>query len=897
MTPSQRHSDEPREATIADEVTPELVLAHLATLAQPASIRHIAHGMGLKHRGRRYLPRVLQKLKKHGEVEETQGGRFRLAGTKHARQEAAGQAAAAKRVRAANEVASGEQLEQETPSTDAAAIADRRAAAGGASSAVSTTTSKITSGRGRDPNLVSGRIVAHRDGYAFLVPDSPMPRVEGDLFIGRDGLGDAMHGDRVLARIERRRADGRAEGRVVQIVAREHPTIVGLFRYGPHGNVVLPYDVRILHEVVIPPGAELTPELRQKAGETGSGGGPAANSRTRYPELDGAVVNVELTRFPKGGLAPAGRVIEILGRPGEIGVDVEIIIRKHHLPNVFPDQVQQEARATQAQVAESDLSGRRDFRHLPIVTIDGETARDFDDAVHVTALPNGHYELQVHIADVAHYVARGSGLDREARLRGTSVYFPNRAVPMLPEELSNGICSLNPKVDRLVMSVLMELDGAAKLLRAEFFQGVIRSAERMTYTNVNKVIEGDAEMTQRYAPLLSEFQRMKELALLLNKRRGARGSIDFDLPEAVIEFDDQGRMLSIARSERNIAHRLIEEFMLAANEAVAEYLEKRGVASLHRVHEKPDPKKVLEFEELAHAFGYSLGVEDLAERRITVRHGRARPQAREGRGGGGGRGRMRPMSVTMPAAEEVDIRPQHYQRLTEKIAGKPEERILSYLMLRSLKQARYAVDVLGHFALATKEYTHFTSPIRRYPDLIVHRALKWALENPDVAPLRAHVENVRTGKEETVAVLGPYRRVELQDIAAESSEAERRADAAERELMEWKTAQFMESHLGEEYSALIISVQKFGFFVELVEIFVEGLVSIDRLEELTGQRCAYHDRDHSIVCEPYRGSRRGGGARRTFRLGDRVRVRAERIGPFRHRVEFSLLEDGAGDSR
>ena len=894
MTPSQRHSDELREATIADEVTPELVLAHLATLAQPASIRHIAHGMGLKHRGRRYLPRVLQKLKKHGEVEETQGGRFRLAGTKHAKKEAAGQAAAAKRLSAANSApaAATASAEQETPNANA--VTDVHDAGTSTSRAASVARSNITSGRGRDPNLVPGRIVAHRDGYAFLVPDSPMPRVEGDLFIGRDGLGDAMHGDRVLARIERRRADGRAEGRVVQIVAREHPTIVGLFRYGPHGNMVLPYDVRILHEVVIPPGAELTPALREKISEAGGGGGAAANSRTRYPELDGAVVNVELTRFPKGGLAPAGRVIEILGRPGEIGVDVEIIIRKHHLPNIFPDEVQQEARATQAQVAERDLAGRRDFRHLPVVTIDGETARDFDDAVHVTALPNGHYELQVHIADVAHYVARGSGLDREARLRGTSVYFPNRAVPMLPEELSNGICSLNPKVDRLVMSVVMELDGAAKLLRAELFQGVIRSAERMTYTNVNKVIEGDTEVTQRYAPLVSEFQKMKELALLLNKRRRARGSIDFDLPEAVIEFDDEGRMLSIVRSERNIAHRLIEEFMLAANEAVAEYLEKRGVASLHRVHEKPDPKKVLEFEELAQAFGYSLGVEDLAERRVTVRHGRTRPQAREGRGG---RGRMRPMSVTMPAAEEVDIRPQHYQRLTEKIAGKPEERILSYLMLRSLKQARYAVDVLGHFALATKEYTHFTSPIRRYPDLIVHRALKWALENPDVAPLRAHVENARTGKQETVAVLGPYRRVELQDIAAESSEAERRADAAERELMEWKTAQFMESHLGEEYSALIISVQKFGFFVELVEIFVEGLVSIDRLEEFTGQRCAYHDRDHSIVCEPYRGSRRGGGARRRFRLGDRVKVRAERIDPFRHRVEFSVIDDGASDTR
>ena len=894
MTPSQRHSDELREATIADEVTPELVLAHLATLAQPASIRHIAHGMGLKHRGRRYLPRVLQKLKKHGEVEQTQGGRFRLAGTKHAKKEAAGQAAAAKRVSAANSApaAATASAEQETPNANA--VTDVHDAGTSTSRAASVARSNITSGRGRDPNLVPGRIVAHRDGYAFLVPDSPMPRVEGDLFIGRDGLGDAMHGDRVLARIERRRADGRAEGRVVQIVAREHPTIVGLFRYGPHGNMVLPYDVRILHEVVIPPGAELTPALREKISEAGGSGGAAANSRTRYPELDGAVVNVELTRFPKGGLAPAGRVIEILGRPGEIGVDVEIIIRKHHLPNIFPDEVQQEARATQAQVAERDLAGRRDFRHLPVVTIDGETARDFDDAVHVTALPNGHYELQVHIADVAHYVARGSGLDREARLRGTSVYFPNRAVPMLPEELSNGICSLNPKVDRLVMSVVMELDGAAKLLRAELFQGVIRSAERMTYTNVNKVIEGDTEMTRRYAPLVSEFQKMKELALLLNKRRRARGSIDFDLPEAVIEFDDEGRMLSIVRSERNIAHRLIEEFMLAANEAVAEYLEKRGVASLHRVHEKPDPKKVLEFEELAQAFGYSLGVEDLAERRVTVRHGRTRPQAREGRGG---RGRMRPMSVTMPAAEEVDIRPQHYQRLTEKIAGKPEERILSYLMLRSLKQARYAVDVLGHFALATKEYTHFTSPIRRYPDLIVHRALKWALENPDVAPLRAHVENARTGKQETVAVLGPYRRVELQDIAAESSEAERRADAAERELMEWKTAQFMESHLGEEYSALIISVQKFGFFVELVEIFVEGLVNIDRLEEFTGQRCAYHDRDHSIVCEPYRGSRRGGGARRRFRLGDRVKVRAERIDPFRHRVEFSVIDDGASDTR
>jgi ribonuclease R len=438
------------------------------------------------------------------------------------------------------------------------------------------------------------------------------------------------------------------------------------------------------------------------------------------------------------------------------------------------------------------------------------------------------------------------------------------------------------------MSVIMEMDAAGKMIHADFAPGVIRSAERMTYTNVNKVLEGDRETGERYARLAGEFQRMKELALLLNRRRDARGSIDFDLPEPLIEFDEEGRMKSIVRSERNIAHRIIEEFMLAANEAVAQYLERCGIASLHRVHEKPEPKKVLEFEELARAFGYSLGVEGIAERRIAVRHGLVKAPARGGGAGGASRGRMRPMDVVLPAAEEIDIRPQHYQRLTKKIAGKPEERILSYLMLRSLKQARYAAEALGHFALAVREYTHFTSPIRRYPDLIVHRALKWAFENPSASLPRAAPPIVQVSRKAPAAILGPYRRVELEEIASESSEAERRADSAERELMDWKTAQFMESRLGEEYDALIISVQKFGFFVELLEIFVEGLVSIDRLEEITGQRCVYREQDHAIVTEPHRGTR-GTNGRRIFRLGDRVRVRAERIDPFRHRVEFSVV--------
>ncbi|MGD0964118.1 MAG: RNB domain-containing ribonuclease [Candidatus Acidiferrales bacterium] len=836
----RQHTVEEQEPRPA-EVTREQVIAYLSAQSQPASIRQIAHGMDLKHRGRRFLPRIIEQLKKAGDIEEIHGGRYRLAGAKHT----------------------------ERPSKERAAPAKHDGRTG-----------ETGLRRAPDPNLIAGRMVAHRDGYGFVVPDQPIPGVEGDLFIGRDSMGDAMHGDRVLARIARRRNDGKAEGRVVQIVVREHPTLVGLFRYGPHSNYVLPYDTRIHHEVLIPPGDELSPDLRATLREA-SGADPSARRRVRLAELDGAVVNVEITRFPKGGLAPTARVLEILGRPGEIGVDVEIIIRKHHLPHTFPDEAIAEAKAAPQDVTEADLGGRRDFRGLPIVTIDGETARDFDDAVHVAPLPNGHYELQVHIADVAHYVRRAAPLDQEARLRGNSVYFPNRAVPMLPEELSNGICSLNPQVDRLVMSVLMEMDETGRMVRSECAPGVIRSIERMTYTNVHKVLEGDPQMTQRYEPLVGLFGRMKELALLLNRRRSDRGSIDFDLPEPIIEFNEQGRMQGVVRSVRNIAHRIIEEFMLAANEAVAQYLEKRGIASLHRVHEKPDPKKVLEFEELANAFGYSLGVEDLAERRIAVRHGQVQAAARAVRKG---RGRMRPMTVALPATQEIAILPQHYQRLAQKIAGKPEERILSYLMLRSLRQARYAADPLVHFALAVREYTHFTSPIRRYPDLIVHRILKWALENPAAQETRATI--TRGGREESVAMLGPYRRVELEGIASESSEAERRAEAAERELIEWKTAQFMESHLGEEYEALIISVQKFGFFVELVEIFVEGLVSIDRLEEWTGQQCVYRDRDHAIACEPHRHSR-GAKARHIYRIGDRIRVRADRIDPMRHRVEFS----------
>ena len=797
----------------------------------------------MRHAGRRALPKILSRLAHQGLVQEARG-RFQL------------QKDGARSKEKSSERQGGRSGERQ------GGRPGERAAAPPSEPSPKPSV--------RDPHLLTGRLVAHRDGYGFVVPETPRRDLDGDLFIPPDQLGDAMHGDRVMARIEQRRPPrpgvsggvGRAEGRIVRVLDRAHPSVVGLFRYGPRGNVVLPYEARILQEIVIPPGEELTPELQAKLAAQPSKG----QSATRFPELDGAVVNVELTRFPRGGVAPAGRVVEVLGRPGEFGVDIEILIRKHHLPHRFPEQVLEEARRAARPVNDAERDARRDFRHLPIVTIDGETARDFDDAVYVERRPGG-WHLQVHIADVAHYVQRDSPLDREARLRGTSVYFPDRAVPMLPEELSNGICSLNPREDRLVMSVLLDLDHSGEITSAEFTPGVIRSAERMTYTDVNLVLVRDAEVTARYASLAEHFLAMRDLAVILNQRRSRRGSMDFDLPEPVLTFDVEGHITGITRSERNMAHRLIEEFMLTANQAVAQYLERRGFLSLHRVHEKPDPKKVLEFEELAHAFGYSLGVPGLSERLIPVRHGRVAAPARAGRGAQRSSGvRERPMVVSLPGSQEFEIRPQHYQRLTLKIAGKPEERILSYLMLRSLKQARYTVQPLGHFALAFDQYTHFTSPIRRYPDLVVHRVLKSALSHPDMPGADA----------------SPYHLGELSGISAESSEAERRADAAERELMTWKTAQFMEQHLGEEYDALIISVQKFGFFVELTEIFVEGLVPINRLEEETGERCLYRERDHAIV------SGRGGHAR-VWRLGDRVRVVADRIDPIRRRVEFALV--------
>ncbi|HET7893600.1 MAG TPA: VacB/RNase II family 3'-5' exoribonuclease [Candidatus Sulfotelmatobacter sp.] len=760
-----------------------------------------------------------------------------------------------------------------------------------------------------DKNLVAGRLTMHRDGFGFVIPDakslnlSLKARLTGDIFIPPHLIGNAMHGDLVLVDVNNVRPDGRAEGRIVRPVMRANPTVVGTFHHGSRGGYVKPIDSKITQEILIPPGMdrpessanEVQPQRSQKSQRKKSVDrvlGDEVARRTQFDDLEGMVVDVEITDWPSPTQSLRGRVIEVLGREDDFGVDVEITIRKFHLPHHFPIAVLEEAQNASAVIPAQELHRRRDFRSLPIVTIDGETARDFDDAVYVHMLPNGNFELHVHIADVAQYVTPESALDQEARLRGTSVYFPDRAVPMLPLELSTDICSLRPQVERLVLSCVMEMDHRGEIVSYELSEGVIRSAERMTYTAVNAVLEGDAAARERYAPLVASFELMRDLALILNRKRQRRGSIDFDLPEPVIEFDELGLMKSIARSERNVAHRLIEEFMLSANECVAHHLESNRTASLYRVHEKPDAKRVYDFETIAATFGYSLGVGALPIHRVQMKTDR---RAAYGTG-------KRVREIEVP--KEVHITPRMYQKLAEKIAGKPEERILSYLMLRSLKQARYSEENLGHFALAATSYTHFTSPIRRYPDLIVHRILKNVLrqgqtskyqsQNPIVAAKGAtrggrldeekpspwsKRRDLAAHREAHEPLGGPIPLEELHEIAEESSQSERRADDAERDLMEWKKVKFMQDRVGEDFAGLVTSVTKFGFFVELTDLFVEGLVP---LNTLTDDRYTFHENTREII---------GQRSRKTYHLGQKIRVLVDRIDPVEKKIQFAVVEE------
>jgi ribonuclease R len=791
----------------------------------------------------------------------------------------------------------------------------------------------VRSGRDR---LLSGRLDLHRDGFGFVRPDSASPNTakDQDIFIPPNEINGAMQGDLVLVDEAPPGRDGRRSGRIARVLTRRNPTVVGIFYYArahrPHdpssltGNYVTPLDERISGPIFIPDGDETvltTPDtphrmIGDEARRTIQHHEP---KDPRHP-LEGLAVDVEITAFPTPGRPARGRLLEILGPPDAFGVDVEIIIRKHHIPHTFPAPVLAEAADRALETAGSltpdDLALREDFRAFPIVTIDGETARDFDDAVLVRPLPNGHTELHVHIADVSWYVRPGSALDTEARLRGTSVYFPDRAVPMLPHALSSGMCSLLPNEDRAVLSCIMEIDPRGEIVRYRVAEGLIRSTRRMTYTSVQHCLNASPSTHLRDAKAVPEptsediaereriafehpelpaaFDRMLELALRLNGKRVRRGSIDFDLPEPVVEFDPDGNMKAIVRSERGWSHRLIEEFMLSANECIARWLEDLAIPSLYRIHEMPDPKRIVDFEETAATFGHSLGLGNLPVRKLTMKSDRRDSRQRSSRG----RDSRAPQQHEIP--DSIPVTPQLYQKLVRRISGTPEERILAYLMLRSLKQARYAEKNEGHFALASPSYTHFTSPIRRYPDLIIHRLVRTMLRrnaNPhggpitstDPQPWQTEFDR-KLGKHSIPAIPPnlassishlaspePIPADELNDIAVESSQSERRAADAERELIEWKKMKFMADRIGDDFPAVILSATKYGFFVELDDMFIEGLVPI---ASLVGDHYTFRDTDRTIV-----GARTG----HVFSLGQKVHVLLDRIDRQQRRLQFALF--------
>jgi ribonuclease R len=644
-------------------------------------------------------------------------------------------------------------------------------------------------------DLIVGRLEGHPSGYGFVTPERPPEGLQGDIFIAAPNLEEALHGDRVVVRIERHRSDGRAEGRIVQILERRAQTTVGRYEEDPSGlGYVVPFDRRLAADIQI----------------------PRTEARDAEP---GDMVTVAITRWPSATRGPAGRIQRVLGRIDDPGVDTEIILQKYDIPDAHPTEAVEEARRLGSAIAERDLEGRTDFRDRPVVTIDGEDARDFDDAISIERLPNGHVWLGVHIADVAHYVTEGSALDQSAYERGTSVYFPERAVHMFPEPLATGLCSLRPHVDRLVQSCLMEVDRHGEVVRYEMHDGVIRSTERMTYTDVNAIItDRDPATVARYEPLVPLFELMAELFRTLNSRRHRRGSVDFDLPEPKILLDEEGLIEDIVAYERNIAHRLIEEFMLLANETVATHLERRQMPTLYRIHEPPDPLKVAEFDEFVTSLGYGLSA---------------------------------------PAGL---IRPSHFQRLVERIRGTPEERPIAFLMLRTMQKARYDSMNVGHFGLAAPAYVHFTSPIRRYPDLVVHRTLRELR--------RGRVNDER--REELDE--------ELPEVGRHTSEMERRAAEAEREIVQWKKVRFMADKVGDVFEGYVTGVAPFGLFVELVEHFVEGLVHVSTLAD---DYYRYSEQGHTLF---------GENTRKTYRLGDKVVVQVIRVDLDRRQIDLGIDE-------
>ncbi|MCT2197589.1 ribonuclease R, partial [Paenibacillus sp. p3-SID1389] len=645
-------------------------------------------------------------------------------------------------------------------------------------------------------DLVRGRLQAHPKGFAFLIPED---RDHPDVYIHANDLKSAMNGDTVLVRVSSKSAGGgKLEGEVVRIVHRAITQVVGVFQNNESFGFVIPDDKRINKDLFIP---------REGFGAA----------------VDGEKVVAEIVEYPEGRSAAVGRVIEILGHKDDPGVDILSIIRKHQLPEAFPDDVMAEAQEVPDVIDEAEIvrQGRRDLRDKVIVTIDGEDAKDLDDAVNVERLPNGNIKLGVHIADVGYYVRENSKLDQEAYNRGCSVYLVDRVIPMLPHRLSNGICSLNPKVDRFTLSCEMEFNEQMKVVKHDIFTSVIRTKERMTYTNVRKILEEeDLEVTARYADLVETFQLMKELALKLRANRMRRGAVDFDFVESKVIVDENGKPVDIVKRERSIAEQIIEEFMLAANETVAEHFYWLKVPFIYRIHEDPDQEKLMNFLAFVANFGY-----------------------------------------TVKGSKGNKVHPRALQTLLEDIQGTKEQTVISTMMLRSMKQAKYDAESTGHFGLAAEFYTHFTSPIRRYPDLVIHRVIREVIESGGTLS-EARME---------------YLASRMQDIAQQSSERERIAVEAERDTEQLKKAEFMLDKVGEEFTGIISSVTSFGMFVEL-ENTVEGLI---RLSAMTDDYYHFHEQHMALI---------GERTSKIYRIGDEVKIRVARVNMDDHTIDFEMVD-------
>lgn len=640
-------------------------------------------------------------------------------------------------------------------------------------------------------NLIVGRIQGHHKGFAFVIPEQ-----EGvdDVFVSPENLMGAMHNDKVIARIIKKGIPGkRIEGEVIRIISRANTTIVGTFEKNEYFGFVVPDDKRIYQDIFI-----------AKADLNGA--------------EDGHKVVVEVTKWPEKRRNPEGRVIEILGAKGKPGVDILSIIKKYNLPEEFPPEVEAYTEKIPYEIPEAEYEKRRDLRELKIVTIDGEDAKDLDDAVSIEKLPDGKYRLGVHIADVTYYVKDKSPLDKEAFDRATSVYLVDRVIPMLPRKLSNGLCSLNPRVDRLTLSCEMVIDKNGKVVEHQIFESIIKTSERMTYTDVTKILKDkDPEVMERYEYLLEEFRLMEELCMILSKRRMQRGALDFEFEESKIILNEEGKPIDIRPYEREIANRIIEEFMLVCNETVAEHMYWTGMPFVYRIHEDPDEDRLGIFGEFVHNLGYFL--------RATK-----------------------------------DVHPKTLQDLLNQVKGKREETVVSTLLLRSLKQARYAPECSGHFGLAAKYYCHFTSPIRRYPDLAIHRIIKEFINN--------RIDDKKENK------LKKF----VEEASKQSSDMERVAQEAERETDDLKKVEYMSDKIGNIYTGIISSVTNFGMFVEL-DNTIEGLVHISNMVD---DYYNFDEKHFSLV---------GERTKKVYRLGDTLTVKVTKADIETRTIDFSIEED------